>query len=60
LIREIKLPGGTAGGFSGKKKEKTFISLYKLHHTGFYFSLDTQTGTSVVYENQSRFQYGSV
>jgi hypothetical protein len=27
IVREIKLPGvGTAGGFSGKKKEKTFIS----------------------------------
>jgi prolyl oligopeptidase len=55
LVREIKLPGvGTAGGF-GKEKEKLYFS-FKLHHTGFYFSLDTATGTSVVYETKSRFQ----
>jgi prolyl oligopeptidase len=50
LIREIKLPGvGTAGGFSGKKKEKPF-SRSNYITPGSIFSLDTQTGTSVVYE----------
>ncbi|QZK89228.1 prolyl oligopeptidase family serine peptidase [Flavobacterium sp. CHNK8] len=52
LIREIKLPGvGTAGGFSGKKKEKNLYFSFTNYITpGSIFSLDTQTGTSVVYE----------
>jgi prolyl oligopeptidase len=50
LIREIKLPGvGTAGGFSGKKKEKNLYFSFTNYITpGSIFSLDTQTGTSVV------------
>ncbi|WP_303393803.1 prolyl oligopeptidase family protein [Flavobacterium sp. FPG59] len=52
LIREIKLPGvGTAGGFGGKKKEKNLYFSFTNYITpGSIFSLDTQTGTSVVYE----------
>ncbi|WP_370634885.1 prolyl oligopeptidase family protein [Flavobacterium sp. CECT 9288] len=52
LIREIKLPGvGTAGGFSGKKKEKNLYFSFTNYITpGSIFTLDTQTGTSVVYE----------
>ncbi|MFV8356303.1 prolyl oligopeptidase family serine peptidase [Flavobacterium sp. XS1P32] len=52
LVREIKLPGvGTAGGFSGKKKEKNLYFSFTNYITpGSIFSLDTQTGTSVVYE----------
>jgi hypothetical protein len=40
----------TAGGFSGKKKRKTFISRYIT--SGSIFSLDTQTGTSLCMKNQ--------
>ncbi len=52
LIREIKLPGvGTAGGFGGKKKEKNLYFSFTNYITpGSIFTLDTQTGTSVVYE----------
>ncbi len=52
LIREIKLPGvGTASGFGGKKKEKNLYFSFTNYITpGSIFSLDTQTGTSVVYE----------
>ncbi|MFV8353280.1 prolyl oligopeptidase family serine peptidase [Flavobacterium sp. XS2P14] len=52
LIREIKLPGvGTAGGFSGKKKEKNLYFSFTNYITpGSIFSIDTKTGTSVVYE----------
>nr|WP_309758383.1 prolyl oligopeptidase family serine peptidase [Flavobacterium sp.] len=52
LVREIKLPGvGTAGGFSGKKKEKNLYFSFTNYITpGSIFSLDTKTGTSVVYE----------
>lgn len=52
LIREIKLPGvGTAGGFGGKKKEKNLYFSFTNYITpGSIFSLDTQKGTSVVYE----------
>ena len=52
LIREIKLPGvGTAGGFGGKKKEKNLYFSFTNYITpGSIFSLDTQSGTSVVYE----------
>ncbi|MFV8357710.1 prolyl oligopeptidase family serine peptidase, partial [Flavobacterium sp. XS1P32] len=52
LVREIKLPGvGTAGGFSGKKKEKNLYFSFTNYITpGSIFSIDTKTGTSVVYE----------
>nr|WP_315161539.1 prolyl oligopeptidase family serine peptidase [uncultured Flavobacterium sp.] len=52
LLREIKLPGvGTAGGFSGKKKEKTLYYSFTNYITpGSTFSFEPQTGTSAVYQ----------
>ena len=52
LVREIKLPGvGTAGGFSGKKKEKTLYYSFTNYITpGSTFSFESQTGKSIVYE----------
>ncbi|WP_233592306.1 prolyl oligopeptidase family serine peptidase [Flavobacterium sp. RSP15] len=52
LVREIKLPGvGTAGGFSGKKKEKTVYYSFTNYITpGSTFSFEPATGTSAVYE----------
>ncbi|RKS12946.1 prolyl oligopeptidase [Flavobacterium sp. 120] len=52
LVREIKLPGvGTAGGFSGKKKEKTLYYSFTNYITpGSTFSFEPQTGTSAVYQ----------
>jgi prolyl oligopeptidase len=52
LVREIKLPGvGTAGGFSGKKKEKTLYYSFTNYITpGSTFSFEPQTGISAVYQ----------
>ncbi|MFV8391182.1 prolyl oligopeptidase family serine peptidase [Flavobacterium sp. LB2P6] len=52
LVREIKLPGvGTAGGFGGKKKEKTMYYSFTNYITpGSTFSFEPQTGTSAVYQ----------
>ena len=52
LVREIKLPGvGTAGGFGGKKKEKTLYYSFTNYITpGSTFSFEAQTGTSAVYQ----------
>ncbi|MDI5899598.1 prolyl oligopeptidase family serine peptidase [Flavobacterium sp. XS2P67] len=52
LVREIKLPGvGTAGGFGGKKKEKTLYYSFTNYITpGSTFSFEPQTGTSAVYQ----------
>ncbi|RTY76073.1 S9 family peptidase [Flavobacterium sp. LS1R10] len=52
LVREIKLPGvGTAGGFGGKKKEKTVYYSFTNYITpGSTFSFEPATGTSAVYE----------
>jgi hypothetical protein len=35
-------------------KERKPLFLTKLHHTGFYFSLDTQTGTLLCMKTKSR------
>jgi len=52
LLREIELPGiGTAGGFSGKKKEKTLYYSFTNYITpGSTFSFDPAKGTSKVYQ----------
>ncbi|MGO4904801.1 prolyl oligopeptidase family serine peptidase [Flavobacterium sp. W20_MBD1_R3] len=52
LVREIQLPGvGTAGGFGGKKKEKTLYYSFTNYITpGSIFSFEPQAGTSAVYE----------
>ena len=52
LVREIKLPGvGTAGGFGGKKKEKTLYYSFTNYITpGSIFSFEPATGTSAVYQ----------
>lgn len=52
LVREIKLPGvGTAGGFGGKKKEKTLYYSFTNYITpGSTFSFEPKTGISAVYQ----------
>lgn len=52
LVREIKLPGvGTAGGFGGKKKEKTLYFSFTNYITpGSTYSFDADSGLSKVYE----------
>ncbi|MEC5164462.1 prolyl oligopeptidase [Flavobacterium sp. PL11] len=52
LVREIELPGvGTAGGFGGKKKEKTLYYSFTNYITpGSIFSFDPATGISAVYQ----------
>ncbi len=52
LVREIKLPGvGTAGGFGGKKKEKTLYFSFTNYITpGSTYSFDVDSGLSKVYE----------
>ena len=52
LVREIKLPGiGTAGGFGGKKKEKTLYYSFTNYITpGSTFSFNPATGVSEVYQ----------
>ena len=52
LVREIKLPGvGTAGGFGGKKKEKTLYYSFTNYITpGSTFSFVPTTGISTAYQ----------
>ncbi|WP_298137970.1 prolyl oligopeptidase family serine peptidase [Flavobacterium sp.] len=52
LVREIKLPGvGTAGGFSGKKKEKTLYYSFTNYITpGSTYSFEADSGVSKVYQ----------
>jgi prolyl oligopeptidase len=52
LIRDIKLPGlGTAGGFSGKKKDKmVYYSFTNYTTPGTIYSLEPKSGESAVYE----------
>lgn len=51
-IREIELPGiGTAGGFGGKKEDKTVYYSFTNYITpGTIYALDANTGSSKVYE----------
>ena len=52
LIREIQLPGlGTAGGFNGKKTDKTVYYSFANYITpGTIYGLEPQSGKSAVYE----------
>jgi prolyl oligopeptidase len=52
MIREIKLPDlGTAGGFGGKKKEKTlYYSFTNYISPGTIYSFEPKAGKSAVYE----------
>ncbi|KGO90387.1 prolyl endopeptidase [Flavobacterium suncheonense GH29-5 = DSM 17707] len=52
LVREIALPGiGSAGGFGGKKEEKTLYYSFTNYITpGTIYSFDPKTGTSAVYQ----------
>ncbi|WP_413999924.1 prolyl oligopeptidase family serine peptidase [Flavobacterium sp. W1B] len=52
LLREIKLPGlGTAGGFGGKKKDKTLYYSFTNYITpGTIYSFEPKAGKSAVYE----------
>ena len=52
LIREIQLPGvGTAGGFSGKKAEKTLYYSFTNYTTpGSIFAFEPKSGKSEVYQ----------
>ena len=52
LIREIKLPAvGTAGGFGGKKDEKTLYYSFTNYTTpGTIYSLEPKSGKSEVYQ----------
>lgn len=52
LIREITLPGvGTAGGFGGKKDEKTLYYSFTNYITpGTIYSFEPKAGSSAVYE----------
>ena len=52
LIREIKLPAvGTAGGFGGKKEEKTLYYSFTNYTTpGTIYSFEPKSGKSEVYE----------
>lgn len=52
LIREVQLPGiGTAGGFGGKKQEKTLYYSFTNYITpGTIYSFDPQTGVSKEYQ----------
>lgn len=52
LIRDIQLPGiGTAGGFGGKKKDKTVYYSFTNYTTpGTIYSLEPKLGKSAVYE----------
>jgi prolyl oligopeptidase len=51
LIRDIQLPGiGTAGGFGGKKKDKTVYYSFTNYTTpGTIYSLEPKSGKSAVY-----------
>ena len=52
LVREIQLPAlGTAGGFSGKKTDKTVYYTFANYITpGTIYALEPQSGKSAVYE----------
>ena len=52
LVREIKLPAvGTAGGFRGKKKEKTLYYSFTNYTTpGSIFSFEPKSGKSEIYQ----------
>jgi prolyl oligopeptidase len=52
LVREIKLPAvGTAGGFGGKKKEKTLYYSFTNYTTpGSIFSFEPKSGKSEIYQ----------
>ena len=52
LTREIELPGiGTAGGFGGKKNDKTLYYNFTNYITpGTIYSFEPKTGTSAVYQ----------
>jgi prolyl oligopeptidase len=52
LVREIQLPGvGTAGGFGGKKDEKTLYYSFTNYTTpGSIFAFEPNSGKSTVYE----------
>ena len=52
MIREIQLPNlGTAGGFGGKKKEKTlYYSFTNYLSPGTIYSFEPKSGKSAVYE----------
>ncbi|PXY45189.1 prolyl oligopeptidase family serine peptidase [Flavobacterium hydrophilum] len=52
LVREIKLPAvGTAGGFGGKKKEKTLYYSFTNYTTpGTIFSFEPKSGKSEIYQ----------
>jgi prolyl oligopeptidase len=52
LIRDIQLPGlGTAGGFTGKKKDKTVYYSFTNYTTpGTIYALEPKSGESAVYE----------
>jgi prolyl oligopeptidase len=52
MIREIKLPGvGTAGGFGGKKEEKTLYYSFTNYTTpGSIYSFEPNSGKSEVYQ----------
>ncbi|MCC9062787.1 prolyl oligopeptidase family serine peptidase [Flavobacterium piscisymbiosum] len=52
LIREIKLPAvGTAGGFGGKKDEKTLYYSFTNYTTpGTIYSLEPKSGKSAIYQ----------
>ena len=52
LVRNITLPGvGSAGGFGGKKKEKTLYYSFSNYITpGSIFIFDPKSGTSAVYQ----------
>src|SRR5690606_429244 len=51
LVREVKLPGiGTAGGFGGKKEEKTLYYSFTNYVTpGSIYAFDPKTGESKLY-----------
>ena len=52
LVREIQLPGvGTAGGFGGKKAEKTLYYSFTNYTTpGSIYAFEPNAGKSIVYE----------
>jgi prolyl oligopeptidase len=52
MLREIKLPGlGTAGGFGGKKKDKTLYYSFTNYITpGTIYSFEPKAGKSTVYQ----------
>jgi len=52
LVREIKLPSvGTAGGFGGKKEDKTLYYSFTNYTTpGSIFSLEPKSGKSEIYQ----------